>query len=186
MPGHSVTRPILPRPPSPTLAVLRKQAAQLRLRPLRSIREFAEAEVVIPTGPFAGRRFRCDRQPFARLWLDAIDSGLWRRFAFTGGQQGGKTLNGSVIPVMYHLFEVGETVIYGVPTLDMVQDKWEEDLLPAIQASRYRELLPRSGQGSRGGRVTSRVNFRNGAALRFMTGGPATRAARGSPRGSSS
>lgn len=135
------------------------------------MRRFVEEELVIPTGPFAGRRFRCDRQPFTGLWFDAIDSGRWRRFAHSGGVQGGKTLNGSVAPLMYHLFEVGEKVIYGVPTLDMVRDKWLEDILPAIQASRYRDLLPRSGEGSRGGNVESRVTFGNGATLKFMTGG---------------
>lgn len=35
-------------------------------QPVRSIREFAESEIVIPDGPYEGRKFRCDRQPYTR------------------------------------------------------------------------------------------------------------------------
>jgi phage terminase large subunit GpA-like protein len=134
------------------------------------MREFAEAEIIIPDGPFAGRRFRCDRQPYTAVLFDAIDSGRWSRFAITGPTQSGKTLSASVIPVLYHLFEVGENVIFGLPDMDMAGDKWREDLLPVIQRSRYRHLLPKRGGGSRGGKVES-IKFRNGATLKFMSGG---------------
>src|SRR5690606_23777043 len=63
-----------------------------------------------------------------------------------------------------------ETAICGLPSMDMARDKWREDFLPAIEASRYRELLPRAGAGSRGGLVDA-IKFRNGATLRFMSGG---------------
>jgi transposase InsO family protein len=66
-----------------------------------------------------------------------------------------------VIPILYHLFELEETVICGLPDMDMASDKWRENLLPAIQSSRYRELLPKSGGGSRGGKVES-IQFGNG------------------------
>jgi phage terminase large subunit GpA-like protein len=99
-----------------------------------------------------------------------VESGRWRRIFTTGPSQSGKTLLGSVIPLMYHLFEMRETVIYGVPSLDMVGDKWAEDILPAIAASQYRDLLPKSGRGSKGGTAT-RVQFLNGQTLRFMTAG---------------
>lgn len=144
--------------------------AAARTPRLRSMREFAEQEIVLPTGPFEGQRFKCDRLPFNRLWFDAIDSGKWRRFAATGPRQSSKTLTGFVTPILYHLFEVGETVICGLPSLDMAADKWNRDLLPAIAASRYRDRLPKAGRGSRGGNITS-VEFANGATLRFMTGG---------------
>lgn len=134
------------------------------------MRRFAEDEVVIPTGRFEGQKFKCERQPWAGLWLDAIDSHRWRRHFMTGASQGGKSLAGFVIPTLYHLFELRETVICGVPSLDLVADKWEEDLLPAIAATRYRDLLPRKGRGAKGG-IGTRITFGNGATLRFMTAG---------------
>ena len=149
---------------------LRRLVRQARVPRLRTMRQFAEQELVIPNGPYAGRRFNTDRQPFTGLWLDAVDSGQWRRFFSVGPTQSGKTLLSFVIPVLFHLFEMGETVVCGVPSLDMVKDKWEEDLMPAIEMSRFRELLPRTGSASRGGSPV-RVSFRNGATLRFMTGG---------------
>jgi len=141
-----------------------------RPRRVRSLRHFAEQEIVIPDGPFQGRRFRCDRQPYTGLWFDAVDTGNWSRCVATGPTQSGKTLAGFVIPLLYHLFEIGETVICGLPDMDMAIDKWREDILPAIEQSRFRDLMPRQGGGSRGGRVES-LQFLNGATLKFMSGG---------------
>lgn len=143
-----------------------------RARPsrVRSIRDFAETEIIIPDGPFEGRRFRCERQPYTRLWFEAIDSGLWNRFVATGPTQSGKTLACFLVPVLYHLFELGETVICGLPDMDMASDKWREDILPVIEKSRYRELMPSQGGGSRGGKVEA-IQFLNGATLKFMSGG---------------
>lgn len=115
--------------------------------------------------------------------LDVEDLGdarvVWRNFIAVGPTQSGKTLTCLIIPVMYHLFEVGETVICVVPDLNMVNDKWTKDFLPAIQASRYRTLLPTRGEGSRGGAVSNSVTFGNGVTLKFMTagGGDTNRAA---------
>ncbi len=154
----------------PTATDVRWFLRQARPRRMRSMRAFAEQEIVIPDGPYAGRRFRCDRQPYTGLWFDAVDSGLWSRCVATGPTQSGKTLSCFVIPLLYHLFELEETVICGLPDMDMAADKWREDLLPAIEQSRYRDLMPSRGGGSRGGRVES-FQFRNGATLKFMSGG---------------
>ncbi|MDZ4689083.1 MAG: terminase gpA endonuclease subunit [Planctomycetaceae bacterium] len=143
---------------------------QSRPRRRRSMRQFAEQEIVIPSGPFVGRRFRCARQPYTALWFDAVDSGRWSRCVGTGPTQSGKTLACFIIPLLYHLFEIGETVICGVPDMDMASDKWKEDLLPVIAQSRFRELLPSQGSGSRGGLVEY-LQFGNGATLKFMSGG---------------
>ncbi len=141
-------------------------------RTIPPMREWAEQNIIIPDGPYKGEPFRCDVQPFSRLFFDEIDSGRWERIAATGPSQTGKSLICYVIPVAYHLFAVQETVVAGTPSLDVVADKWSEDLLPAIDASPHlSELLPTKGEGARGGRVKARVRFRNGATLRFMTGG---------------
>jgi phage terminase large subunit GpA-like protein len=149
---------------------LRWLTRQARPRRLRSMRQFAEQELIVPAGPYRGRRFRCDRQPYTALWFEQVDSGMWNRCVATGPTQSGKSLTCFVIPLLYHLFEQQETVICGLPDMDMAADKWREDLLPAIESSRYRDLLPASGGGSRGGRVES-LQFRNGATLKFMSGG---------------
>lgn len=153
-----------------TLDDLRVFLRQARPHRLRTMRTFAEEEVVIPDGPYAGRRFRCSRQPYTALWFEQVDSGRWPRCVATGPTQSGKTLACFVIPLLYHVFEVQETVICGLPDMDMAGDKWREDILPAIERSRYRDLLPRRGGGSRGGRVES-IQFGNGATLKFMSGG---------------
>ena len=134
------------------------------------MRAFAEQEVIIPDGPYPGRQFLCSRQPYTGLWFDELDSGRWSRCVATGPTQSGKTLSAFVIPLLYHLFELEETVICGLPDMDMAADKWREDILPVIDRSRYRDLLPQRGGGSRGGRVES-IQFGNGATLKFMSGG---------------
>ena len=154
----------------PTLGDVRWFLRQARPRRMRSMRAFAEQEIIIPDGPFVGRRFRCDRQPYTGLWFDAVDSGLWSRYVATGPTQSGKTLSCFVIPILYHLFELEETVICGLPDMDMAADKLREDIMPAIEQSRYRDLLPSRGAGSRGGRVES-FQLKNGATLKFMSGG---------------
>jgi hypothetical protein len=65
---------------------------------------------------------------------------------------------------------MGETVICGLPDMDMASDKWNMDILPVLEQSRYRDLMPQRGGGSRGGKVES-VKFTNGATLKFMSGG---------------
>lgn len=126
---------------------------------------------MLPGGPYEGERYRHHRHPVSRLWFNALDSGRWSRYAATGPTQNGKTLMCYVAPILYHLFEIGETVIVGLPTMDMAKDKWEQDFKPVIQASEYRDLLPTSGEGSRGGDIKRSITFRNGATLRFMTAG---------------
>lgn len=154
----------------PALGELRQLVTSARAPRLRGMRRWAEDELILPTGPYQGRKFRVARQPFTRLWLEAIDSGSWQRFAALGPVQSGKSWAAFVVPTLYHLFEVRETVICGVPHMELAEDKWSLDLLPAINASRYRELLPTRGAGSRGGK-TDAVTFRNGATLKFMSGG---------------
>ncbi|MGB0714257.1 MAG: terminase gpA endonuclease subunit [Phycisphaerae bacterium] len=137
---------------------------------VRSMLEFACEEIVIPDGPFKGMKFDPEKQPYTKLWFDAVDSGKWRRFVVTAPSQSGKTLCAFVIPILYHLFEMGETVICGIPDMSMAGDKWFQDLLPVIKSTRYAKHLPAKGGGSKGGKVTA-IRFTNGATLRFMSGG---------------
>lgn len=138
---------------------------------LRTIGEFFQEEMIIPTGPFEGRRARFDRQPFTRLWCQEVQCGRWLHTNTTGCGQGGKSFMGLATPVLYHLFEIGETVILGIPDMDMADDKYKRDLLPVISRTRYREFLPRRGEGSEGGKVKNMIVFGNGAMLKFMSAG---------------
>lgn len=136
----------------------------------RSMEEFAESEIVLPDGPFSGQRFRIARQPAHGLFFRAVDTGHWFRYACTGPQQSGKTLAFVVIPIIYHLFERNQTVLFGLPSMDMANDKWKLDLKPAIEASQYARFLPRKGAGSQGG-TPELIQFSNGANLKFITAG---------------
>lgn len=144
---------------------------QARAPILRPMVQWVEETIILPNGPAGGERYRHYRHPVSRPFFSEIDSGRWTRIAATGPTQNGKTLMCYVLPVLYHLFEIGETVVVGLPDMGMAKDKWREDFLPVIEASEYRALLPTSGEGSRGGDVKQAIKFRNGATLRFMTAG---------------
>ena len=138
---------------------------------VRPMGQWAEEMIRLPNGPASGERYRHHRHPVSKAFFDEVDSGRWSRIAATGPTQNGKTLMCYVIPVLHHLFEMKETVIVGLPTLEMANDKWSEDFLPVIEASEYASELPTSGEGSRGGQVKRSIRFRNGATMRFMSAG---------------
>ena len=140
-----------------------------RPRRLRTLRQFAEAEIVVPEGPYQHERFRVSRQPYTGLLYDALDSGLWRRAAVVGCVQSGKTFAAFLVVLAWLLFELRETVICGVPQMDTAGDKWREEIRPVIEPTRYRRLLPTGGKGSRGG-TPEAIKFANGATLKFMSG----------------
>lgn len=144
--------------------------ARLRTQKIRTMREFAEQEIVLPTGPYKGFKFSCDRQPVARLLFDELDSGRWARAFVVACNQNGKSLLAFVIAIMYVLFELRENLIVGVPSENMMADKWNFDLKPMIKASRFADYLPKAGGGSRGGKAVT-IEMENGAAIRFMTEG---------------
>lgn len=145
-------------------------AQAMRTPEVRSLRRFAEEEVIIGEGDLRGTRFRCDTLPWTGLLFDEIDSERWRRIIIRGCVQGGKTLCGFVIPCLWHLFEHREVFICGVPTMDMAFDKWRKEIEPTILATpKFKSLLPERGRGSRGGNFEA-MPFRNGAELKFMPG----------------
>ena len=158
-------------PTPPIIEELIWLARRARVPRLRTLRDFVKGEIIVPEGKYRGTRLRIDRQPYAGLLFDAIDSGRYTRHAILGCVQAGKTLQGFVAPILYHLFEHRETVIVGIPTMDVAADKWREEILPVIENSRYRELLPTRGPGSRGGTGNLQsIKFRHGPTLKFMSG----------------
>lgn len=137
---------------------------------VRSFQQWLLDEIVIPTGPAAGQRLSYDRQPWVRLWAEAVDSGRYRSHVVTGCVQSGKSLNCFIAPILYYLFELREDVISGMPIGDMIKTKWTHDILPVIEASALRRYLPDDGPGSQGG-TPKEITFLNGSTLQFMVGG---------------
>jgi phage terminase large subunit GpA-like protein len=166
---QTTTRPMIPSRKA-LRTELRCFVDTCRTPQLRTMRQFAEAEIIPPTGPFANLAFRCERQPASGAFFDLVDSGRWSRIFATGPSQAGKSLTCWVIPALYHLFELKETVICALPQMKMAHDKWTQDLLPVILKTRYAKYLPTSGLGSRGGDFDS-IMFTNGVTLKFMSGG---------------
>jgi len=139
-----------------------------RPRRLRTLEQFAAEEIVVPSGPFGGRTFRHDTIPWTRLLHRAIDSGRFRRIACTGPSQAGKSLCTWTIPAIWIMCELREPIVLAAPSPAELLAKWQVDLVPVLRATRYRDLLPERGAGSRGG-TSPLILMRNGAPVRFMT-----------------
>lgn len=133
--------------------------------------QFAQESIVIGEGRYADHKYDIDRQPFNRQLLSVYDSEEFNTFVVLGCVQSGKTFTAWVLPILYHLFERGESVIAGVPTMAVAGDKYREEILPVIMANpEFRALLPETGTGSRGGGKFDSIKFKNDATLKFMSG----------------
>lgn len=150
--------------------LLREAHDVLLPRRPRTCERFAQEEVVITSGVRKGMLFQPDVVPFSREILRAFDNPRYHRFFVSGPTQDGKSLHGYVIPALWEIFELNHDVILGAPVVEMAQSAWEERLLPSIEATRYKELLPKTGGGSRGGRTLA-LQFAHGPRLRFMGAG---------------
>jgi hypothetical protein len=139
----------------------------------RSLRQFAEEEVVIPTGQYADQPFRCSRLPFAGILLDEIELGGWYMIVITAPSQSGKSLCGFVIPTLHMVLERREDTGFACPEADLHAKKWEKDFLPVMNASpRLRRYIPTRGPGSMGGGIRDAVHFPHGSSmLLFSRGG---------------
>lgn len=148
--------------------VLALQAA--RSKPLRSLQQWIEDEVYLADGPSEGFRYSFDRQPVQKLIVMEIDSGNWQEIYILGPSQSGKTLIAFVYPLLYHLTEMGESLVMGVPEARMADDKFKVDILPPMKASpRLASLIPEKGPGSKGGVVRDTVTLQNAAKMKIMT-----------------
>lgn len=139
-------------------------------RAVRTMLEFAEQEIILPDGPCSGKYFRADRMPFLGEILEMFDSGRFNRFFGQGPRQTAKTLAFFQIPLMYHLFELEQDVIIGVPRVELAKQIWERRIKKMIEKSRYAHLMPEKGPGSKGGKP-QQITFGNGATLIFMSKG---------------
>lgn len=151
------------------LAMMGDFVASARSPRFRTMAQFGLEEIWLPPGgPRQNERLSFKAQPWVKLWLDEVDSDRYVRHVLVAMVQGGKTFAGWVLPAMYYLFERGENVGLGLPQMEMARDKWERDLLPVIMASKYRDLIPDLGKGSKGGDFDA-IKFKNGAWLKFIS-----------------
>lgn len=158
---------------------------------VRSRIEFARQCLRIPEGKHEGSLWRAEFQPWAYHLLHCMDTMGFRRFAITGCVQSGKTLICVVFNLLWHLFEMKQSVIFIIPEVAMAEKKWTDEIKPVINKSRWlrkvaygdasrTDLL--AGRGSKGG-FSSVLRFANGTRLEFMpgTGGDAKRSSSTAP-----
>jgi phage terminase large subunit GpA-like protein len=153
-------------------ALLDEFVAAAKSEATRTMREFAEAEIYMPQdgGPYQGQRFSVDFQPVAGLIFDAVGSGEFSEYYLAGPSQSGKTFTAFVVPLLYQMAELGRNVVVGVPDANMADDKYRVDIEPILRESpTLRDLLPRSGPGSKGGKIKNTVTLHNGAVAKWMT-----------------
>lgn len=156
--------------PTPLDRILAGAMRRARSKPLRTLEQWIEDEVYIADGPFEGFRYSWERQPVHRLIVREIDSANWSEIYITGPSQSGKTLIAFCYPMLYHMTEMGESIVMGVPEGRMADDKWKIDLLPPMQASpSLAALIPITGPGSQGGVVRDTITLQNSAKLKIMT-----------------
>lgn len=136
----------------------------------RTLVEFAEEEVVVPTGPRAGLRFNTNFAPWTAPVLREYHSPRWSRNFARGAVQSGKTLVTQNIPLCYHICEIREDVIFGAPSKDLATDVFYEKVKPILESSGYGWIWPDTGPGSRGGEVDS-LRLKNGVTVRFRGAG---------------
>lgn len=97
--------------------------------------EFANAEVIVTTGPFAGTRLQTDFAPYQVGILDAFHEPGVQTVIVKGSSQWGKTLCAQVL-VAYHAKHDPCPILVVEPTLDpMAEDFSKNRLEPMIDAS---------------------------------------------------
>ena len=138
----------------------------------RTIRQFAEDEIVPATGNYKDEPFRCSRQPFTGLLFNEIDRDYWQTIVISGPSQSSKTLSGLVIPTLWQTCELNETTVLGIPEADMADDKWQNDFAKIMENSpRLRCYLPQRGSGSKKGKIKDSVELSHGVHIKIMTRG---------------
>lgn len=137
---------------------------------LRSRVEFAEQVIVIPQGPHKDERWRRHFQPFAYWVLHLMDTLGFRKFRGTGCVQSAKTFTLDIVNMLWHLFERRESVVFGIPQMEMAEQLWVQKIEPVFNMSPWlTQFLPTRGGGSKGG-FSEQMRFTNGTYLTFMGG----------------
>lgn len=144
-------------------------------------REFA-ATVTLPDGPQAGEKYEPDSEPAQSVILDVLDGKIldatgkpFRDLVYVAATQVGKSLVAIIVPSMLAVTS-NDTVIYCLPTGDIIGKVWTTKLLPTIRGCGFGDWLPDGGPGSRGGKPSALVmrnpiTGRRAGTMIFMAGG---------------
>jgi hypothetical protein len=165
--------PNQPRHQVATLTPIVRFIAAASPAEVRSLRAYTEQEVELPDGPRKGDHFDGNWPRWQGDMLEMEMDPLWREVWTTGSRQSGKTLLGFEAQLLYALFELREDVICLVPEMKKAAMIWVKKIHPVIARSRYADLLPKVGAGSRGGSQMDIVVFGNGVTMHFMGAGGA-------------
>ena len=140
---------------------------------LPDIYQFAEQQIIIPSGPKAGLSFDISMSPLAQhLWPVLFTSDLTKydTIVVTGPSQCGKTLT-TIIASIYIMTILGESVIFSAPNLSILFGKWQQEIFPMFSSSPYLKgyLLDRSNQIAPKLSTTGAYIFTNGSCLRLLS-----------------
>ncbi len=120
-------------------------------RPPRPMSEFA-GTLLLPDGPSAGLRWVPASEPTQRAFYEVIESCLFRKFVVVAPSQRGKTLKAVLCPTLHAIAECRQSVAYVMPNLDKLTQNWTGKIEPAIIGTGYKDWLPVTGPGSKGGK----------------------------------
>lgn len=139
-------------------------------QPRLPILDWAEKHLRIPSGKLKGQRFRRSMQPCTSVFLELVDDPRYRLAVLVGPNQQGKSYAAATV-ILNSLINWKDDTIFGLPDLDgMWSTKWATDIEPMLRRSDFSEMLPESGEGSRGG-TPKLLKLTNGRRLQAMGAG---------------
>lgn len=118
-----------------TMSVLERVRPRWAPPPELTVSEFADRELIVATGPYAGSRWQTDFAPYQRGILDAVHEPGVEFIVVMGSSQWGKTAC-MVNVVCYHIAHDPCSILIVEPTVDpMAKDFGKNRLDPTIKAS---------------------------------------------------
>lgn len=152
----------------------------------RSVLDFC-GSVALPDGPYRGDIYDPLSEAPQTVAVQAMDGQIldaegipFRDITLAWCTQAGKSLSSVLVPALHTVVERSESVVYCLPSLDLLNKVWIDKLKPSIEGAGYGAWLPEKGPGSKGGRPSS-LQFRNpetgvrAGSIIFVAGGSGSR-----------
>lgn len=120
---------------APIAALIRRALRTVRPLTRLTVSQFADAELVVTSGPLSGTRWRTDTAPYQRGILDAcLEPGVEYVIVQSSAQVGKTSL--SLAVVAYHVAHDPCAVLVVAPTVKPMAEDWSKNRLePLISAS---------------------------------------------------